>query len=625
MGAKRMPRGEELITKFNNRGVIMWTRFSFLLVISLGTTLPAQTPAQSFDTWAEEFAEDVVRLNPFWVTMKQYFTGEEQDRYDRSVKLTMGVNAAKEKADLARRGLKELNKFQMSDLTPEQRISAAVIRWTCEDMIAEEPFAAHEYIFNHFYGLHNYTVMFITVNHPIRNVRDVENYVARMGQVASVFDEGLAEAELAAKRGILPPRFVIERTLTYIENFLAQKPEETAFVTSLKERMPQAGEEIPAAKQAQLLAAAEREVTETIRPAFERLQNVLTKQLPNAGSEAGIWHHPKGDEAYAQRLRRSTTTSLSPDEIHEIGLRRVSEIESEMDKILRELKLVEGTVDERLESLNATLKLPTDDDPREALLEEVTNVIRDAEQRCETMFDMRPKAPIIVKREPALTEKTTAAHYQRPAPDGSLPGIYWIPLGDIGPKVIWVGAGLKSVAYHEAIPGHHFQVALQQEMTSLPKFRRLLVMGGNSAYIEGWALYAEQLADEDGWYKDDPIGRLGFLDSQLLRARRLVVDTGLHAKKWTREQVIDYGIPVSEAERYVVLPGQACSYMIGQLKILELRSKAQQELGPKFDIKEFHNTVLSEGSIPLEVLEEVVDAWIASQANESPPTNGSKR
>ena len=239
-------------------------------------------------------------------------------------------------------------------------------------------------------------------------------------------------------------------------------------------------------------------------------------------------------------------------------------------------------------------------------------VVADAERRSESDFDLRPEAPVTVKREPIFSEKAAAAHYTDPAPDGSVPGIYWIPLADLSPRVTWLGSSLKSTAYHEAIPGHHFQIAIQQESTELPRYRKAGIFGFNSAYVEGWALYAERLAAENGWYEGDLPGQLGYLQLQLFRARRLVVDTGLHAQKWTRQQVSDYGFTPTETERYVVWPGQACSYMIGQLKILELREKARNALGPKFSIKEFHNVVLRVGSVPLAVLEQDIEAWIAA-------------
>ena len=221
------------------------------------------------------------------------------------------------------------------------------------------------------------------------------------------------------------------------------------------------------------------------------------------------------------------------------------------------------------------------------------------------MLFRSPRTPVEVRREPAFSEKTAAAHYNDPASDGSRPGIFYLPLP--GPRYEMLTR--RTLAYHEAVPGHHFQVAIQQEMTTLPKYRRLLIFGGNSAYQEGWALYAERLADENGWYEGDPHGRLGYLADALLRARRLVVDTGIHAKRWTRQQAIDYGINAQEVERYIVWPGQACAYMIGQLKIVELREKARTALGNKFSIKAFHNLVLETGSVPLDVLEQEVDVW----------------
>ena len=290
----------------------------------------------------------------------------------------------------------------------------------------------------------------------------------------------------------------------------------------------------------------------------------------------------------------------------------MARLETEMDKVLNELGFKEGSIQERSEQLNASLQLPAEPDPRPLLIERVKQVVADAERRSESDFDLRPKAPVTVKREPTFSENAAAAHYTDPAPDGSVPGIYWIPLADLSPRVTWLGSSLKSTAYHEAIPGHHFQIAIQQESTELPRYRKAGIFGFNSAYVEGWALYAERLAAENGWYEGDLPGQLGYLQLQLFRARRLVVDTGLHAQKWTRQQVIDYGFTPTETERYVVWPGQACSYMIGQLKILELREKARNALGPKFSMKEFHNVVLRVGSVPLAVLEQDVDAWIAA-------------
>ena len=347
-------------------------------------------------------------------------------------------------------------------------------------------------------------------------------------------------------------------------------------------------------------------------PAYRRARSLLASQLPKSTDDAGVWRLPRGGEFYAQELAASTTTRLSAAEIHQIGLREVATIEAEMDRLLHQLGFTSGTLQERVEALNASM-MAKGDDPRPMILSQVEDAMRDAERRAQSIFGLQPKSPVVVKREPSLSEASVAARYVPPAPDGSRPGTYWLPLADLGPRVTWLGAGLKSTAYHEAVPGHHFQLAIQQESETLPKFRKLGAFGFISAYGEGWALYAERLADENGWYADDPRGRVGYLYLQLFRARRLVVDTGIHAMRWTRQQAIDYGITPAEVERYVVWPGQACSYMIGQLRIIELRERARSALGSGFSVKAFHDLVLGLGSVPLDVLASEVDIWIARQ------------
>jgi uncharacterized protein (DUF885 family) len=278
-----------------------------------------------------------------------------------------------------------------------------------------------------------------------------------------------------------------------------------------------------------------------------------------------------------------------------------------MDSLFRQLGYTEGSIKDRYEKLNRDSQPPADSDPRPALLAKFTEILRDAERRSALVFDLRPKAPIEVRREPTFTEKTAAAHYTHPARDGSRPGVFWAPLPGPDFNIL----GMRTLVYHEGVPGHHFQIALQRETDTLPRFRRDGIFGGGSVFAEGWALYAEQLAAENNWYDNDPKGHLGQLQGELFRARRLVVDTGLHAKHWTRQQAIDYGIGAQEVERYVVNPGQACAYKIGMLKILELRGKAQKALGAKFNIKQFHNLVLQTGNVPLAVLEQVVNDYIS--------------
>lgn len=589
----------------------------FLLALGICLAGVASAAPQTFDQWADGFAVEWVKLNPQFATRAQYFSGAEQDAIDRQLILggafgqTYGVKAAQTRAALARRGLEELQRFSVATLTMQQRTSAAVINWTLEDAVRSAAYAQHRFVFEQFGGLHLGFVTFLTSTHPIRNARDGENYLVRLALVAPRIDEGIAEAKVAAATGLLPPRFVVQRVIDQLDGFAAQRPADNPFVATLDKRLAALGATVTAEQRAKFVAAAEQEVSATIIPAYRRVRALMAEQLPRTTDDAGVWRLPQGAEFYANSLETLTTTKLTPAEIHAIGLREVARISAEMEAILQQLGYKEGTIQSRIEKLNATLNPPAEPDPRAALITKVEALVHDAERRSAAVFDMRPKSPVTVKREPTFSEKSAAAHYTDPAPDGSQPGIYWLPLADLGPRVTWLGVGLKSTAYHEAVPGHHFQLSIQQESQELPRYRKLGAFGFNSAYIEGWALYSERLAAENGWYDGDLPGRLGYLQLQLFRARRLVADTGLHAMKWTRQQVIDYGFTPQETERYIVWPGQACSYMIGQLRILELREKAKVALGAKFSIKEFHNLILRGGSMPLDVLAQEVDAWVA--------------
>jgi uncharacterized protein (DUF885 family) len=399
-----------------------------------------------------------------------------------------------------------------------------------------------------------------------------------------------------------------------MERFLDSPPAQNFMVVSFAERLSHVPGLDEAARRALVERAAQR-VGTSVYPAWKRALALLREQRPRATPDAGLWRLPPGDAAYRQALRRYTTTELTPDEVHTLGLQQVARIEGEMDGLLKTLGYTTGTVNERMQKLRDDAPPIPGADPRAVILADYERLIREAEARCAKLFDLRPKAPVIVRREPEFSESNAAAHYTAPARDGSLPGTFWVPLP---PKTFRLSDVRRTLAYHEAVPGHHFQVALQQEMPSLPRFRQDRVFGGLSAFGEGWALYAERLAAEDGWYEGDVPGRLGQLDAELFRARRLVVDTGLHAKHWTRQQAIDYGIPVAEVERYVVFPGQACSYMVGELRLLALRERMKTALGARFSPREFHNLVLSTGGVPLDVLEQVVTDALAAPPKAAP-------
>ncbi|MET0322821.1 MAG: DUF885 domain-containing protein [Duganella sp.] len=582
-----------------------------MIALLVGATLSLAShvttaSAASFDDWANQVASDKVRKDPEQATRSQYFQGAEQQKLD--AQLTPNTQAyrdaevASAKATLAR-----LNAMDKQALTPQERASAATIAWNLQGTIDGARFEDHRFVFNQFTGLHVQIVNFLTQAHPIRNQRDMENYLARLKAVSGKIDTGIARARDAAGRGFLMPTFITHSAIGQLDRFLDGGADKNVFVTTFAQRMANVKDVTPA-QQARYAAQAKAIVQQAVLPAFERTRTLLKDQLPRTTDDAGLWRLPDGDQAYALALRQMTSSDYTPQQVHEIGLREVARIEKEMNGLLVSIGYQEGTIKQRMEKLEKDSQ-PKDADPRPALLARYDAIMRDAEQRAKTLFDHTPKAPVEVRREPLFTEKTAAAHYSGPARDGTLPGIFWAPMPGPDFRIV----GMRTLVYHEAVPGHHFQIALQQENHGLPRYRQDRVFNTGSAFGEGWALYAEQLAAENNWYDGDIVGRLGQLDAELFRARRLVVDTGLHAMKWTRQQGIDYGIPANEVERYVVMPGQACAYKIGMLRILDLRAKAQQALGDKFSIKAFHNTVLETGNVPLPVLEQVIDEWVAKQ------------
>jgi uncharacterized protein (DUF885 family) len=445
----------------------------------------------------------------------------------------------------------------------------------------------------------------LTVRHPLLSEKDAGSYVAALGQVSARMEEAIAESQRLAAKGMFPPRFILEATLTQLKQFIAAPPAQNPFVTTFDQRMTSV-KAISESRRGELRAEAERIVSMQVYPAWRKAIALLEPLRDRATDEAGISRFKGGAEDYAYALRRYTTTNLTAEQIHQIGLQQVERIETQMDAIFRRLGRTQGTLKERIAALSKDLAYPRTEDGRAQIMAEVERILRDAQKRSESLFDRVPKSPVIAQQFPRFREANAAANYNSPAPDGSRPGIFQIPLR---PERM-TKYGLRSLVYHETVPGHHFQIALQVENQGLPRFRQIGAFGGISALVEGWGLYAERLAAESDWYKDDPEGLLGQLDSELFRARRLVVDTGIHSKHWTRQQAIDFGIEASEVERYSIWPGQACSYMIGQLKILELRDKAKKALGDKFSFYQFHDTVLGTGTVPLEILERQVDAYI---------------
>jgi uncharacterized protein (DUF885 family) len=572
------------------------------VILSCSALLPAQQ--RSVDDFFRDFTAEWVRGNPDQAAGTRYFTGEEQRRLEQQLTPVTAVYQRSRLA-LARKGLAELRLFDRAGMTDAQRVSADVMQWQFDTAVQGEPYLDYFFPLEQFGGVNIGLINALTVSHPLITESDADDYITRLGLVGTRMSDANAEARRIAAKGLIPPRFILRATISQMQQFTATPPAQNPFVTAFASRVD-ASREISSAKREALRVQAETIVASQVYPAWQKAVTLLESLAPRATDDAGLWRFDKGPDVYAYNLRRYTTTNLTADEIHEIGLVQVERIEKEMDGILRQLGRREGSVKDRIEQLKQDLSYPNTEDGRTRIMADVEGILRDAEKRSASLFDLRPKAAVVAQPFPKFQEANAAANYTAPASDGSRPGTFRIPLR----PTQMTKFALRSLVYHETVPGHHFQVSLDVENDALPRFRQIRAFGGIPALSEGWGLYAERLAAESGWYDGDQEGRLGQLDSELFRARRLVVDTGLHAKHWTRQQAIDYGIEASEVERYVVYPGQACAYMIGELKILELRDRAKNALGERFSAKDFHTAVLRTGTVPLEILERQIEAYI---------------
>ncbi|HET7843166.1 MAG TPA: DUF885 domain-containing protein, partial [Xanthomonadales bacterium] len=448
---------------------------------------------------------------------------------------------------------------------------------------------------------------------------DAEDYVARLRKFPLKFDQVIAGLKIRDEKGVVPPKFVVEKVLVQMRGFVdggaRKNPLYTTFVEKL-DTLP-AGT-IDDATRTRLLADVEKAIDDAVFPAYAQLIAYFEALQPKATRNDGAWSLPEGDAYYAYQVASNTTTDMTPDQIHELGLAEVARIGTEMDAILKEAGYAEGTVGARVRQLGSAPEqlYPDDDAGRAKILADYQAIIDEVSAGLDPYFAVKPVAGVQVKRVPAFAEKTApGAYYEGPALDGSRPGTFYANLRNVSEIAKF---GMRTLAYHEAVPGHHFQIAIAQELKGLPIFRTMVPF---TAYAEGWALYAERLAWEAGFEKD-PLDNLGRLQAEMFRAVRLVVDTGMHAKHWTREQAIQYMADntgmgddevTAEIERYLVNPGQALAYKVGMLKILELREKARAALGPKFDLREFHDQVLKNGSMPMSILEQVVNDWIAEK------------
>jgi len=574
---------------------------------SQASQAPSETPA-SIDAFFTAATDRWVESNPDQAVSTGYFSGAKQNALERQLTPRTRDYELQRNA-MAREVLAGLAMQDLSQATETQRFAGELLKWQLDMLLTAEPFL--DYIglpLNQFDGANVGLPNALTVVHPVQDAQDADNYIARLRLVDDRLREATADSAARAQRGVVMPAFILRTTVAQMQQFIAPAPADNPLVTTLAAKTEALGDLTPEQRSV-LLQSAATIVADEIYPAWAAAIDELNRQLPQANDDAGLWRFPNGADIYRRQLRAFTTTDLTPEQIHEIGLSEVARIEAEMDSLFRQIGLVDGSILERIEQLEARTAYSHDDAGREALTQDVQRYLADALQRSAALFDKMPQSSVIAQPYPRFRWDTAAAGYTTAPLDGSRPAVFQFPLRDNE----LMRYEKRSLVYHETVPGHHFQLALIAENKELPRFMQIRAFGGNSAITEGWALYAERLAAESGWYDGDIEGRLGYLDSALFRARRLVVDTGLHAMRWTRQQAIDYGIPPSEVDRYVVNPGQACAYMLGQLKIVELREKARAALGDRFSIREFHNVVLSAGIAPLTMLEQVVDDYISTK------------
>lgn len=450
---------------------------------------------------------------------------------------------------------------------------------------------------------------FMRTQHRVESADDAEAYLGRLEDFAVQLEYEREKTLADQAAGVIPPDFVVERTLVQLRNLQAGDPAKHSLVESLATRTAALGLD------GDWAGRAERIMKDKVLPALNKQQVLYEATLPRAKHDAGMWAQPQGAEYYAYGLRNFTTTDMSADEIHQVGLDQVAEITARTETILRRLGMTEGTVGQRVAALSDIpgQVYPNTDEGKARLLSDLNGQMERMNQLLPNYFGRLPKAPCEVRRIPVETEAgAPGGYYMPPALDGSRPGAYYINLRDTAE---WPMFTLPTLTWHEAAPGHHFQIALQMEQEEMPLLMRLVSFSANT---EGWGLYAEQLADEMGIYADDPLSEIGYLQSLMFRAARLVVDTGLHSKRWSREQGIRYMVDAlgdqesavaTEVERYCVWPGQACSYKVGHNVWADVREQSRQRLGDQFDIKGFHDTALAMGGVPMAVLEREMALW----------------
>ncbi|MGH8442518.1 MAG: DUF885 domain-containing protein [Nevskiaceae bacterium] len=506
-----------------------------------------------------------------------------------------------------RENLDTLHAYDRAGLDETDGQSYDILEWYLQNEVDGERWMYHNYPVNQLFGIQNGLPTFMLSIHQIDDAEGARDYIARLEKFPVKFGQVLEGLRLRESRGIMPPKFTVDKVLDGMREFVKPAPTGHVLYTNLRDKVEKI-EGLSADEKTGILAAGEKAVAQAVVPAYQSLIAYFESLTGKATANNGVWALPDGDEFYAWCVKNHTTVPLTPDQVHETGLAEVARIEAQMDAILREQGLAQGSVGARLATLGAdpAQLYPDSDEGRAQILADFQKMIDEISAGLDGAFALKPAVGVDVKRIEPFREKTAPGAHYLPAPmDKSRKAIFYANLRDVREVYKW---GMRTLAYHEAVPGHHFQIAIAQDLKGVPTFRTLPLF---TVYVEGWALYSEQLAWELGFQKN-PLDNLGRLQAEMFRAVRLVVDTGMHHKRWTREQALAYfldktgqpeGDSIAEIERYLVNPGQALAYKTGMMKIVELRDRLKQQQGDAFDLREFHNRVLGAGPMPVPVLE----------------------
>lgn len=593
---------------------------------SSGNTVAGPSESERLNTWFDGQYEEQLQFSPIEMT----FLGRK-DRYDEIDSYT--VAAEERELEWMRQSVREMEEtFDYRQLDGEARTSWDIWKYQYEQAARRAEFRYNGFTFDQMNGAQSFLPTFLISFHEVDDPSDLEAYVSRIGEAGRAIGELLQRAVESANRGVVMPEFAIDGVIRQAQDVISGAPftdagQDSAIWADLKmeaDALLDAGE-LDAERAGELLAQGETMLLARFEPVYRELIEWAESERSKVPEvSTGLVSQPDGEAYYQFRLANQTTTGLSADEIHEMGLADVQRLRGEMETVMRQTGF-EGTLDEFFVMLREArgderLYYPDTDAGRQAYIDDATQAIENIKEQLPDYFATLPQADLVVRRvEPFREQDGAAQHYYPGTPDGSRPGVYYAHLSDMTamPKT-----ELEVIAYHEGLPGHHMQISIAQELEELPRFR---TQAGFTAYSEGWALYAERLASEMPGTYTDPFSEFGRLTSEMWRAIRLVVDTGLHDRGWTEQQAVDYfaknaSIPLaairSEVQRYIVMPGQATSYKVGMNRILNLREQAREALGEDFDIRGFHDAVLLGGAMPLAMLEQRVERWIAREQTE---------